>query len=191
MNLMKLNTAQFGLLAFALVAGMVSPVAAQDENSANAAVDASVRVVQPITLINIEPLNFGKVFAPLSGGSGQIVVTASAVQDPANSFNIQFFDFSTVQAAEFSVEGEPDQFFSVGLPAGGRVELNGPSGTLTAVFLTAVDPVQTTQNRGKLVAGADPAVGEATLLVGASLSVPVGTDRGVYSGQFDISVTYE
>jgi hypothetical protein len=130
--------------------------------------------INPIAIINTQPLAFGK-FAAGSGGS--VTVSAAGVRSAGSGVVLVS---SVSSAAQFSVSGDPNLTYSITLPANGAVVLSSGANTMAlSNFSSSPSPA------GQLSAG-----GTQTLTVGATLTVGTTQATGSYSGSYDVIVNY-
>jgi hypothetical protein len=83
-------------------------------------------------------------------------------------------------AASFTVQGDPNLTYSIGLPPDGVVSLEGPAGTM------AINLFQSAPSGAGVLSG----IGAQTLAVGATLTVGANQAPGAYAGNFTVTVNY-
>lgn len=157
------------IAAAIVIAGFATNVNAQSTDFAS----ATATLVAPISITKQVDMNFGQLAA--SGTAGTVVLDyASAV---TRTGGVKLLSSTAVRTAEFLVEGEGTQGFSITYPA--SVILTGSvSGTLTVDGITC-----DAANASVLIAGAK------TLKVKATLQVPANAVAGVYTNNTGVVAT--
>jgi len=136
----------------------------------------STVVIQPLTLINFTPLNFGKIIAGTTAGTVTVDPTAGAVSATGGAT----LAGGTVNAAYFESYGGPLQTLTVNrgpLP----VLSDGAGHTMAVTGLTLDGAVTRYLGTAGLV----------KLNVGGTLSVGANQASGNYTATFLIYVTYQ
>ena len=133
-----------------------------------------VEVAVPVTAVETELLNFGKIIPEASGGSVQI----SPNGERTASGSIMLMD-ETFSAGSFTVAGVPNSLVSIMLPQSPqRLTLTNGNSEITVDAFTSNVPVG-----GQMIRQADGKteinIG-ATLLIGNGLSNPAGYYTGTY-----------
>jgi len=185
----------------ALLAGL-SP-AVQAQNSASATGHASARVIAPLGLQNISPINWGSLTDPSSPGwatqdvSGIGPVTGPTPQPPITSANVVALAQGSTDAihtsprgpATFYAYGEPDFTITITLPADGTIVLRriGNPGDILQVSNFHHNNVGIAQLTKILPSDQ---VGVLFFVVGATVTIPGGSPAGWYDGDFLVSVNY-
>ncbi len=172
---MKLITK--GALVALLLAGAASPAFAQA--TANASGSGSVTIFQPITVTKNADLKFGNIVRP-SSGTGSATVTTTGTRSTVNAVGLASGD--TPQAAQFTVDGEGGQAFTLNVPA----SFNITSGVNTISVTTSQDVANGTQT----LSGGLGSPGSKVVKVGGSIPVNDTTASGLYSGTFSVTATY-
>lgn len=162
-----------GLLA--LLAGLLAPQAhAQSTDTMSVTGASKVRVVEPISIVNISDLRFGTLMQPLTNG----IVEVAA--DGAVTTNLDLSTFPNGRApARFTVLGEAQRRFIIFVP--NRINISNGTSTMR------VDRFRTNLDRGF---GRFDAVGSYDLYVGGRLHVDANQEPGSYSGTFEVAVLY-
>ena len=164
--------------AGALAALALSTPAFAAANDATA--DATVNIVSPLTLENVNGLNFGTIVAPATGFSGETVEvsTAGVRTCPAT---LVCTAPASVSAAKFHVkDGTADQPLTVTVD--NSVTLNGSVSGSVDVDLTTDVPTGVVTD----------ASGATDFFVGGTLTIPTGTVDGVYGpAPFNVTVQYQ
>lgn len=151
-------------ILFALIAGTTF---AQDSDFATAS--AAADIVSPIAITSQEDLNFGKV---ANNAAGKVIVATDGTATGLSQIGT-----TTPSAATFDVTAASGYAYSVSLPE--SVELVSGTNKMT---------VDTFKDN----AGATPqGTGEVqTIGVGATLNVATSQATGNYTGEFNVTVTY-
>jgi len=186
----------------AIVAGL-SP-AALAQNTATGTGNASARVIEPLALQNISPINFGSLTDPSSGSgyalmdvSGIGPVTGPTPQPPTTGGGVDAIAQGSTDAihtsprgpATFYAYGEPNFTIAITLPSNGTFlisRMGNPSDKLH------VDNFHTNNVGTAQLVKANPSdeVGVLWFVVGAKVTVPAGSPTGWYDGTFAVSVNY-
>lgn len=155
------------------------------QNTATESSTIGARIIAPIGLANNQGLEFGDIIkaagtvtiAP-AAGTGDDVRTASPTA------MIQVTGTRTPQAAKFTASGESGFSFKIAVPTT-NIEITSGSNKITVNNFKVSDG-STSATLGGRVLGTDD-----VFYVGADLIVTSSTVIGVYSGTFDVTVTYE
>ncbi len=156
------------LLAVALL-GLSANAAAQ---SASSTINVEIES-RAITLANTGGLNFGKVLP--YGSAGYVYVSPNGVGSTANAF---ISDATNVRASSWAVNGVPGAPFAVTLPT--SVVINNGTENMTV----------TAFNRSGAAQQFLDAAGNGSFTVGARLNVGANQPIGVYTGTFNVTVSY-
>ena len=150
--------------------------AAFAQSSATLSTTGTSTIIQPITLTQGTGLAFGTIIRPASG-NGSVTIDATS---GGRTFSGSVAGMtSTSSRATYTVGGEGGQAFSISVPV--NFNLTGPS--TIQVFLTS------TASSGTLT-GSLGGSGTATFGVGGNFMISNGTQTGVYSGTFNVTVSY-
>lgn len=166
-------------LAAAALTAIAAPAMAQ--SSATQSTNATVKIVQPITLTKDADLAFGTVVKPTSGSNTVTISTGSDTPALTGAGDAALATSTTSRAA-FTVGGEGGQTFSITVPASVNMTRSGGSETL-AVTLTASGATGT-------LSGSMGSAGSTTFTVGGAFTVASTTLSGNYSGAFNTTVAY-
>lgn len=131
---------------------------------------------QPLAVTNSAALAFGRLAAGTGGG-----VTISAGGVRTASGGVVLLSAGTGSPAQFTLTGEPNAVYSIGLPADGSVLLSSSSGHTMPVQSFSSTP----NGAGQLSPG-----GTQMISVGATLGVAAGQRVGNYSGSFQVFLNY-
>lgn len=129
-----------------------------------------------ISIGNTQALAFGKFAA---GGGGSVTITTDGARSAAGG--VLLLSASGGTAARFSVSGDPNLTYAIGLPADGTATLSNDTGQSMSLSGFSSTPGLT----GQLDAG-----GNQTVSVGATLNVNSSQPASAYSGSFAVSVDY-
>jgi hypothetical protein len=139
---------------------------------AAAAAGASAQSITPA-----QGLSFG---AFVAGSGGAVVVGVTGARSRTGGITL-VGQGAAASAAQFTVTGSPDAYYTIALPdAGTIVELVGPGSAMRVSGF-----VSSPSGRGQLLGGTQ------TLAVGATLTVGSNQTAGAYTGAFSVTVTYE
>ncbi len=178
------------LLVLAGLAAGSHGVPAIAGGSAAASGIASATIVEPIALRSIDPLQFG-VIAAARSGSGSITVdpqtgasTFSGSLAPACPHNASCF----ARPAQFGVTGEAGRRYRIDAPqVASAVRQEGGYATLPISAIRIwVGSGSAQDSRGLLDAS-----GNDSFRVGGTLSVPAGTEPGIYQAELAVVVSYD
>jgi len=184
----------------AVVIGIGGAVYAQ--NSATVSnVSSNARIILPMALQKLTPLNFGSLIWP-SSGTGTAVMSPNVSgfptpQPPTTSGGVIAVTQGSTDGqhtygpgpATFLAKGENGFTFQVQLPSSAVIiwENGISSPTLTVDHFTT----NLAGNTGTLTLAIPSAtVGTCQFMVGATVYVPTGSTSGWYSGDFPVTVAY-
>jgi hypothetical protein len=188
------------LSVFAVVIGFGGTLYAQNSATVTG-VQATARVILPMALQKLTPLNFGSLTWPSSGtGTATMSPNVSGFptpQPPTTSLGVTAVSQGSTDAqhtygpgpATFIAKGEPGFTFNLQLPSSAIIiwENGISSPTLTVDNFTSNLP----GNVGTLTLAIPSAtVGTCQFMVGATVYVPTGATSGWYSGDFTVTVAY-
>ncbi len=165
-------------LKLALILGIgltASPAAA--ENSSVAFAQTSAQILETLNLGVSSDFNFGSFTS--SGADGTVLITTDGTRSATGGVSLVSGNASP---AKFTVTGSSGEQLSVTGPSA-DVELTkeggGSSLILTNIVISAPESLPTTP-------------GEAAVIqVGGKLVIAANQAAGTYSGQFDLTVTYQ
>jgi len=197
---MKLN--RFLLLGAMFVAGATNanPVVQPGGGSSSASAQASARIIRPVHIQNLRPLNFGSLVRGASGTgyavmapvttTGDIPPSVSGGLTAISQGSTDDFHQSLRGPATFLVQGEPNFLVSVTLPGNEPVFMinrdDNPDDKLPVTDFTMSCP----PSCPLLLATPSATVGTMKFSVGAKVGVPHDAPAGWYDGQFNVTVTY-
>ena len=141
----------------------------------------TTEIVFPVTVLEAEPLNFGKIINGYEGGE----VILSPIGTRESIGGVRGFGNDYYSAGKFIITGSSNLVLNISLPQGEqRLFSNRNSQTLLVRDFTSSVPLnklQITSEDGRIELG----IG-ASLLVGNRSSTP----PGIYSGTYEIIFTY-
>jgi Mat/Ecp fimbriae major subunit len=155
-----------------------TPAFAAASNQASA--NATVNIVSPLTLVNVNStgLNFGTVVANSGAFAGEVVhVDMTGARTCPATLTCSG---ATPTAALFKVTGTKSQNIVLTLPA--SVTLNGSVSGSLSVDLSTDEPAANE---------ALDATGAYSFAIGGKLTIPAGTVDGVYSNTFNVTANYQ
>ena len=162
-----------------LLTGFVATTFAQSNGTSTTATSTAT-IITPIGISNSVDLAYGNlavnatagtVLLPATLGTPTRVVTGG-VTLPAVT--------GTVTAAKFTVTGQTNSAYTIGLPANGVVTITGTGTPMTVNDFTS----SLTTNVG------NTGTGSQDFYVGATLGVAASQTAGTYTGQFTVIVNY-
>ncbi len=150
--------------------------AAAQATATESDVPAAARIMTILAIDNTTTLHFGDIVP--SGTEGTVTVTPAGVRSSTGGVTL-LEQVTTHTAAVFDVDGEENLYYTVSLPADAVVSLTGAGDPMAVNTFTHNSTEQL------------DASGEETFNVGATLSVGINQDPGLYEGTFDVTVTYD
>ncbi|MCB2088264.1 MAG: DUF4402 domain-containing protein [Sphingomonadaceae bacterium] len=173
---------------------MPAPAQAQ-----SVATPVQIVVLKPLSILKTEDMDFGDI---LETGAGAVVMTPSITPTCVED-NTNLIHSGNCQPAEFVGVGSPNQIMRIKKPAGGQILLTGP-GTDMLIANIVIDGSPSLQlvvnGNGNGNAGGNgngfvryrivSTDGYWEFRVGGTLNVPSGQTPGVYTGTFQIDVSY-
>jgi len=160
---------------FVFMLSGIAMLASQTASASTATGASSVTVIQPITIANVTPLQFGAV---VSGGSSGTVVMSSAGARSVTGGSV-LGNAGSAGAATFAVVGLPSATYSITLPS-----------SVTVADLSSNNMTIDTFTSNPSGTGSLSVLGTQTLNVGATLHVNANQATGLYTGTFDVTVVY-
>jgi len=137
---------------------------------------ASATLIQPISIVAINPLRFGVLAQPTTAGTVRVSTTGAVTTTGGMIGNNAIAQGSSgPQAGTFRVSGEPGRQFFVNLPNAATVTKTGASMTITLFTVGALT---------------GSPVGTLDIAVGGTLSIQAGQAVGTYTGTYQITATY-
>jgi hypothetical protein len=141
---------------------------------ATATASTTATIVTPIGISKTVDMNFGNI--AVNASTGTVALSTSGTRTPTGGVTLPA-TAGTVTAASFNVTGAGTYTYTISLP-GAPITLTG-----TTAGVTVGTFVSNPSGTGALTAGAQ------TLLVGATLNLPVSTAAGSYTNAAGLSVT--
>jgi Domain of unknown function (DUF4402) len=162
------------LIGAAIVAAVTFTHAASAQNTASASFSVGAHIVSPLSIVKVTDMNFGDVVPSVAGGS--VVLSTAGVATPAG---VNLGNGGAARtAATFTVSGQSGYTYAITLPGSSTIS-DGATHTMSVGSFTS-NPSGT----GALVSGTQ------ALALGATLTVGPNQTPGVYSGSFNVTVTY-
>ena len=174
------KTIRFGAAGIAMFAalGMSSAASAQD-----ATATATAEILEALTLVNDNALDFGTLVVDTAGGSVSIAPTTGAASVCAGSVICS----GTSAPAGFTADGQAGATIDINLPASAAELRHVDFATSTAIQHNI--PLAFSGSATSLTL--DATTGTGTFLVGGTLTLDGSEIPGVYSTQFQVSVNYQ
>jgi len=151
------------------------------QNTARATANVNAHIIQPIAIQKNIDLNFGTVVP--TENSGTVILSPTGVRTSTGGAVLITSLPGTISSAKFTVTGQPDATYSISLPGGNSVQIsNGGSGSDNKMFVNnfVSDPTP----NGLLENGTQE------FTVGATLEVKENQPVGMYTGTFEVTVSY-
>lgn len=169
------------LVAATVTLGLIPGVA----NAAPATGDGQVAIVTPLSFIQYEDLDFGRIIP--SATAGTVTISVTDVRTSTNGIVLVGNDF---QAARFAGMGTQNQRVRIQItPA--TITLTGPGPSMT-VDNFVIGPAPTLQQIGASPNyRIQPANGIFWFTVGGRLNVGANQPAGAYSGTFTATLEYQ
>lgn len=161
-------------LILSLISGVFLNIPAFSQWSASAT--ASAVIIQPINLLNVRDLNFGRIIP--SGSPGTVTLNPTEASTRVVTGGVTLSPGSgTVNSAKFIASGADGISFSIMLPTAPVMLSNGTN------FMTIDNFTSTPSGSGTFSEGSQ------SILVGATLNVNANQEAGVYNSTQDFEVT--
>lgn len=141
---------------------------------------AAATIFQSLSIENNVGLNFGDIIP--SNAAGRVTVAYDGSRTGNNGISFIPSSPGTVSAAQFTVTGAPNAAYSITLPNNNSVTLSRSGGVDMRV-------VQFNHSIGAATPTLD-VNGSQVFTVGARLRVNANQASGLYSGEFQVTVTY-
>jgi hypothetical protein len=165
------------VLLIALVAGiLLAPSAEAQQSTATASANATATMITAIAITRTAHMNFGDV---VTGASlGTVVLSAAASPTRSATGGTKLGNSTVVSSAIYSVTGEGSSTYSITLPTSDVTLTSGGNSMTLNTFTSSPSGTGTLSS------------GSQTLYVGATLHVGANQASGIYTGSFDVTVTY-
>ncbi len=184
--------AAFGAAALLAMAPVAS--AYDGSNDCTQSVSEGASVAQPIALVNIQGINFGRIITGSAAGSVTVSATGNVTapliaNGPAVYNGSEYIDPSP---ASFYVTGEPGYCYNIITPATCTVS-NGTNTMTVTLSSPTAETVDGHSPSGHLsgTASAIDAAGYDAWVIGGTLSVGANQASGSYTGTFTEEVEYQ
>lgn len=184
------RTAAACALAFALAA---APAHASDTTAA----PSEAFILEPLSLVNTNGLDFGIIVNPTVAGTVSLSAALPTVCTPSAGL----VRVGSCQAAEFAGLGDTGNVIKVNLPNGSSVELANQTVGSTATMM--VTDLNVDGDPGLTYLNGNPASngfvrytitapnGAFVFRIGGTLNVDAGQEVGRYVGNFSITIQYQ
>jgi len=167
-----------------------APAMAQSVNGvANANINSSIAVVEPLTILKTRDLDFGKIAGIVAG---TVVMTPDNTATCTASAGLVHTGVCT--SARFAGSGNTGSIIRIRKPAGNTIDLTGPGTTMTVTdFQIDGSPElqQLTNSNGFVRYRIVSANGGFVFRVAGTLNVNANQAPGVYTGTFTILADYQ
>ena len=175
----SIDSSRTSLLALAAIAALGMFVSADILAAAvNDTATTTATVVTPIAIVDAQNLDFGEFAA---GTGGTVVLSTGGAASPTGDVVLTG---GTSAAAQFTITGQADASFSVGVADN---NLTHTDTVTTMAFATTHDLDGASENNP---ASGTLTLGTQTLYVGGTLTVGNAQTVGVYSGTITATVNY-
>ncbi len=144
------------------------------ESTATATGHVDAEIIAPISVSETTHLNFGRWASPTSG-PGTVVISPAAAPSPAPSGVTSVAGGTAASAGIFAVTNDG------GVPY-------APS--VTPATVTITNPNSDTMSVGTFTYSCNSNCTNATLYVGATLSIAQNQAAGAYTGEYTLTLTY-
>ncbi|HEX2920986.1 MAG TPA: DUF4402 domain-containing protein [Bacteroidales bacterium] len=135
---------------------------------------ASATIIQPIKLLQVRDMSFGKISPGETAGTVTLSPTEASIRTTSGGVSLSTGS-GTVHSAKFNVTGADGYTYSIILPSTANIVSNGTS------FMT-IDNFTSTGS------GAFSS-GSLSICIGATLNVNANQEAGVYESTEDFEVT--
>ncbi len=161
-----------------------APVHAQADDTVQGTAASSV--VEPVQIVKTADLDFGQII-PNGTGNGRVIINARTGARTGNA-NVTLVGTTGFSRAEFTVTGERRRFVNL-TTSSPTITLTGPGNAMT------INRLRVNRNNGgqRSLPRRYRIPNSGTMNIGFGGRLNVATDQaaGVYSGTFDLTVTYE
>lgn len=167
-----------------------APAIAQSVNGvANANINSSIAVVEPLTILKTRDMDFGKIAGIVAG---TVVMTPDDTATCTESAGLVHTGVCT--SARFAGSGNSGSIIRIRKPAGNTIDLTGPGTTMTVTdFQIDGSPelLQLNNSNGFVRYRIVSANGGFVFRVAGTLNVNANQAPGVYTGTFTIIADYQ
>mgnify|MGYP002795030225 FL=1 len=163
-------------IVFALIAGTAI---GQNSATQTAAATINAEIVSPITITNLNGLDFGRLIGNSAGGIVTVAATETGSRTSTND-DVLALTGNTPTAAKFNITAAEEYTYSISLTSSNEL-IATDADPMAITFTTNLDE---TGNNG---------IGSTAiaLYVGGALTVNGGQAEGDYTGEVSVTVTYE
>jgi hypothetical protein len=171
------NPVVFALGTLAALLAIPTVALAQQNTATASATPAGATIVAAITISHTAHLDFGQIVPGVGAGT---VLQTPAASPTRTATGCTLGNTTGMSPGTFAVGGEPNATYAISLPGDGDVTLTGAGDPMSIT-----DWSSSPSGTGVLSGG-----GAQTLYVGGTLHVGAAQAAGVYTGTFDVTVTY-
>jgi len=166
-------------ILFALIAGTTF---AQNGSADNASADINAEIVSPISIVNVNPLDFGRIIGNAAGGVVSVEESTDGTRTSTNN-DLLAATGNAPTAAKFNILAAQNYTYSVKLVSTNELTGGGGGGgtPMAIAFKTNLEKTLNTGNGSTAIA----------LYVGGDLTVNTDQAEGDYTGEVSVTVTYE
>ena len=154
----------------------ISAMNVNAQNTATETAQASATIHQHLSLTKDVDLAFGGIITDTDGGT--VTIAASSAGTPSYA-GLPAQLTATTAAAKFTASGQDGATFDITLPTSATIT-NGSESMIIDNFISSAE------NNSDVLSG-----GSTEFFVGATLNIAAGQAAGQYTGEFDVTVTYE
>ena len=181
---MKTNRTLKLITLTAAIFGFAATSFAQNGLSSTVSTNAAATIVSPISLTKVGELNFGNVIPGIGIGTVAISAAETPTRTPGGDAGILASQPGTVTVPKFTVTGESGYSYKIELPSSVTLESDNNDEMIVNTFRTNLDATSNIVS-GKII-GID-----VDFYVGATLNLIAEQPTGMYTGSFDVKVSYE
>lgn len=180
------------LIASLLLAFLALAASSAHAQSSTFSATTEVALVEPLTLVNLNSLDFGSVAATTTAGTVTMTPAASPTCTAAGGVT----HFGTCQPAQFLGYGATGMVFRVKLPVGRQTTITGPGGSILIDNMKVdgnpeLTLIQINNSQGFVRYRIASANGIFHFRVGGRLNVNANQLPGYYSGTFEVRLDYQ
>jgi hypothetical protein len=164
------------LILSGIILMTIATVSVNAQNTDTETAQASATILQHLSLTKNVDLAFGGIITDTDGGS--VLIPATAAGTPSYT-GLPTQLAATTSAAQFTANGEDDATFAITLPAS-TIITDGTHNMTIDNFVSSVG-----------TSGVQLVSSEKMFYVGATLNIDAAQAAGLYTGSFNVTVTYE
>ncbi len=162
-------------------------------NDCTQSVSEGASVAQPIALVNVTGINFGRIITGTSAGTVTVSAAGTATAGlTAGGPTVFFSALIDPSAASFYVSGEPGYYYNITIPSSTTVS-NGSSTMTVTLSAPSAHTVDGHAPSGQLSGTSSKlaSTGYDAWVIGGTLSVGANQPSGTYTGTFNAEVDYQ